>query len=595
MVNCGGGLTDLPAVLRFGVFEFDRRERELRKRGNRIKLQGQQYAVLSVLLEEPGRLVTREDLRRRLWPDGRFVEFDKAINKAICGLRRILGDSVVSPRFIDTVPGQGHRFVAPVQDWRSSAATGAPFPGLVVLPIENLSGDSGQEYIADAVTDFLISVLGQIARLRVISRTSAMSYKGVRKPLPQIAVELGVGFAVEGSLTRSGSRIRISLRLHEAGFERQLWNGKYEHRGSGLAVLQDEAAKGARKAVETHLMTGSAPQKVLCVAGHPEALDAYLRGRHFWNKRTGKDLLRSLDLYRRAIELDPNLAVAHAGLADSLVLVGLWGMQPPHQVFPEARSAALRALAIDETLAEAHTALAEVRKDHDLDWEAAERGYRRAIALNPAYATAHHWYAQLLSMSGRHSEAIAEILEARRQQPLSVPINAFAAYIYLVARQYDQAVAAAERAIELEPRSALAYWYLGRAYTVQEKWSDAIDALHEAASLSGDLALCKGDLALAMRRAGEQARAKSVLQSLQQASLKQYVSPIHIGKAHLGAGNGEAALVWLERAAKQGIPLALGLADPEFDELRGQRGFRELCARLKVPAASPWIDRVFAR
>jgi TolB-like protein/tetratricopeptide (TPR) repeat protein len=579
-------------VLRFGIFEFDRRERELRKRGSRIRLQGQHYEVLSVLLEEPGRLVTREDMRRRVWRDGRFVEFDQAINKAICGLRRILGDSAVSPRFIDTVPGQGYRFVAPVQGWGSSAATGVPFPGLVVLPIENLSGDSGQEYIADAVTDILVSALGQIGRLRVISRTTAMSYKGVRKPLPQVAGELGVRFAVEGSLTRSGSRIRISLRLHEAGSDRQLWNGSYEGRISGLSALQNEAAQGARNAVQSHFMTSSAPLVIFDVAGHPEAHDAYLRGRHLWNRRTGKDLLRSLDLYRRAIELDPHLAVAHTGLADSLVLVGLWGMRPPDEVFPEARSAAVRALAIDETLAEAHTALAEVRKDHDRDWEGAERGYRRAIALHPAYATAHHWYAQLLSMLGRHSEAIAEILEAQRLEPLSVPINAFVPYIYLVARQYDHAVAAADRAIELEPRSALAHWYLGRTYTFQEKWSDAIDALQQGASLSGDLALSKGDLALALRRAGQKARAESVLQILQQTSVKQYVSPCHMGKAHLGAGNQEAALVWQERAANEGIPLALGLADPEFDELRRQAGFRELCARLNVPAVCPYVGRV---
>jgi TolB-like protein/Flp pilus assembly protein TadD len=585
--NGGGSPAVLPAVLRFGVFEFDRRQRELRKRGDRIKLHGQHYEVLSALLEEPGRLVTREDLRRRVWPDGRFVEFDKAINKAICGLRRVLGDSAISPRFIDTVSGQGYRFVAPVQDWGGSAATGVPFPGLVVLPIENLSGNSGHEYIADAVTDILVSLLGQIARLRVISRTSAMSYKGVRKPLPQIAGELGVGFAVEGSFTRSGSRIRISLRLHEASSEQQLWNGSYEGRISELAALQNEAALGARHAVQSCLSLGSARLVISAVSGHQEVNDAYLIGRHFWNRRTGRDLLRSLDLYRRAIELDPNLAVAHAGLADSLILVGVWGMRPPDQVFPDARAAAARALAIDERLAEAHTTLAEVRKDYDLDWKGAERGYRRAIAFNPAYATAHHWYAQLLSMLGRHSEAISEILEARRLEPLSIPINAFVAYIYLVARQYDDAVAAANRAIELEPRSALAHWYLGRAYSLQEKWSNAIDALQQGAWLSGDLALYKGELALALRRAGQKARAEAVLQSLLQASTEQYVSPCHMGKAQLGAGNQEVAIVWLEQAAKERIPLALGLVDPEFDELRHQRGFLELCARLNVPTVCP--------
>ena len=190
-------------------------------------------------------------------------------------------------------------------------------------------------------------------------------------------------------------------------------------------------------------------------------------------------------------------------------------------------------------------------------------------------------------MLGRHSEAIAKILQARRLEPLSVPINAFVAYIYLVARQYDHAVAAADRAIELEPRSALAHWYLGRAYSFQEKWSDAIDALQQGGCLSDDLALCKGDLALALRRAGQQARAELVLQRLQQTSVEQYVSPCHMGRAHLGAGNQEVALVFLDRAANQRIPLALGLADPEFDELRRQRGFRELCARLNVPAIRP--------
>ena len=593
-MSAGGSNWLAQAVTNFGVFEFDAGMRELKKRGLKIKLEEQPLHVLAILLEKPGRVVSREELRRRLWAPGLHVEFDRSINKAIYVLRQALGDSPTNPHFIDTVPRRGYRFLAPVEVGRNSGAPSRVLSSVFVLPVENLSGDATLEYVADGITDALITSLGRIKALRVISRTSAMCYKGIRQPLPEIARQIGADFVLEGSLVCSNTRVRISLRFNEACNERQLWSETFDGETEYLIGLYTAVERVITDFINSQFSLTHSPLTPQTGIGHPEAYDAYLKARYLWNRRTERDLQRSIELHQRAIECDPKFALAYAGLADSLLLLGIWGLRLPHQVFPEARAAAERAIELDATLAEAHTSLAEVRKDYDWDWRSAERGYRRAIALNPSYSTAHHWYAQLLCILGRHQEAIEEIKKAQCLDPVSPSINAFVSYVHLSARQYDRAADEALKAIDLEPASALAHWYLGRACCGRKDWNEAVRALDEASKLSSGQPMFRAGLVFALWRSGDLDRAGSTMADLQEYGRRHYVSPFEFAIAYAGAGDRQAAVEWLERAFDQRVMRLVAIADPEFDLLRGEGAYQNLCTRLALPCpAIPEVQQVF--
>jgi TolB-like protein/DNA-binding winged helix-turn-helix (wHTH) protein len=454
---------DPPRRLGFGVFEVDLRDRQLTKRGLRIRLQEQPFQVLAMLLERPGEVVTRDELRNRLWPNT-VVEFDHGLNKAISKIREVLGDSVESPRFVETVARRGYRFLAdvamidipdrqrePTPDALANPSDTAPVDrtdagasskqavrpyiwslvfglalvltvslswilysknqslpkirSLAVLPMENLSGDPSQDYFADGMTDQLIASLGQISALRVISRTSVMTYKGVRKPLAQIAGELNVDAVVEGSVLRSGDQVRITAQLIQASADKHIWAQSYEGEIRDTLVLQNRVARAIAEQILVTLNRHEQAALGNSRAVNPEAYEAYLTGRYYWNKRTGDGLKRAIDHFNRAIDKDPNYAQAYTGLADSYALSGDWeyGLLSPDDAFPKAKTAATKSLVLDDNLAEAHTSLAFVLDLYDWNWELAEHEYKRAIALNPSYATAHHWYAWHLIVMGRHS------------------------------------------------------------------------------------------------------------------------------------------------------------------------------------------------
>ena len=457
-----GPAVPTPRTIRFGVFEIDVRSGELRKQGRKIRLEGQPVNILICLLENPGELVTREELHRRLWPADTYVNFEHGLNAAVKRLRRALNDSADNPRFVETLPRRGYRFLAPVradpgEDIRiveeippakSDSASEEPPAGekhhrvppqwlldwkklgialllvfailtawmlrptnsrppvirsLAVLPLENLSHDPAQEYFADGMTDELITELGQISGLRVISRTSVMTYKGVRKSLPQIARELNVETVVEGTVLRSGDQVRITAQLIQAAADKQLWAQSYEGDVHQTLALQRQVGRAI--AEEIHIELTSREREVLksVKAVNPDAYEAYLKGRYFWNKRTGDGLKKAIDYFSQAIEKDPGYAQAYAGLADSYALMGDWeyGVLPPTEAFPKAKAAAAKALTLDNTLGEAHTSLAFVLDLFDWDWGAAEREYAQAVELSPSYATAHQWYTWHLIVLGR--------------------------------------------------------------------------------------------------------------------------------------------------------------------------------------------------
>jgi TolB-like protein/DNA-binding winged helix-turn-helix (wHTH) protein len=502
--------------IRFGVFELDLRSGELQKQGRKIRLEGQPVQVLICLLENPGELVTREELHRKLWHADTFVNFEHCLNTAVKRLRQALNDSADNPRFVETLPRRGYRFIAPVQTVAvvEAAATEVPttvlpsiglspardapetadlgdcsekvdlmrggwaralkwsglallvalgsftvwmlrperhrplgIRSLAVLPLENLSGDASQDYFSDGMTDALITELGQIGGLRVISRTSVMTYKGARRSLPEIARDLSVDAVVEGAVLRSGDRVRITAQLIQAADDKHLWAQSYDGDLRDTLALQKQVAREIAGEIRIELTPHE--QAVLKNAPrvNPEAYEAYLKGRYFWNKRTAEGLKRAIDYFNLAIEKGPDYAPAYVGLTDSYALAGDWqyGVLAPKEAYPRAKAAAIKAIALDGSLGEAHISLAWCLDGFDWDWESAGREFTRGIELAPGYATGHHWYAWHLATLGRHGEAVAELEKAENMDPLSLVIGTDLAEEFLIAHRYDDAITKAGR------------------------------------------------------------------------------------------------------------------------------------------------------
>jgi TolB-like protein/Flp pilus assembly protein TadD len=595
-----------------------------------------------MLLERPGDTVTREELRHRLWSAETFVDFDHGVNKAINRIRDVLGDSATSPRFVETVARRGYRFIADVtveegtapavperrtddvvsvedgpaapvatspqirRGRRSRAFTAggvaltlgsivfvfwaarppaAPAPphirSLAVLPLENLSGDASQEYFADGMTDELIATLGQISALRVISRTSVMPYKRVRKPLPQIARELNVDAAVEGTVLRFGGQVRITAQLIDGRDDEHLWSATYDGDLRDTLTLQNTVARAIAEQIRINIQPREQATLRHGKVVDPQSYEAYLKGRYFWNKRTAEDLQKAIEYFNEAIERDPMSARAFSGLADTYALLGDWeyGVLAPSDALPRARAAAIKALQLDDTLGEAHTSLAFVLDAFDWDLKAAETELRRSIELNPGYATAHHWYAWHLSVSGRNEEAIAELKKAQNLDPLSLIINADLAEILLIARFTDESIRQSRKTLELDVNFPLAHNQLGMAYLQRHQYDEAISELQKAVELSGGSPTCIANLARAFAASGRRAEAEQRLADLKKRSRAQYSNAAEIAAVCAALGDNDQAMTWLEKGYEERFNPSV-LLRPGFDPLRADRRFRDLERRV---------------
>jgi TolB-like protein/DNA-binding winged helix-turn-helix (wHTH) protein/Tfp pilus assembly protein PilF len=633
-----------PGRLRFGIFEADLRTGELKKRGTRIRLQEQPFQVLAVLLTRPGELVTRDELRDRLWTADTFVDFDHGLNKAINKIREALGDSAQSPRYVETVSRRGYRFVADVAvvEFESaprdrSAAPGGGVPlaaddrepfkvteqgtahtargwrrtltiagcglglasviligwllhsrppsptirSVAVLPLENLSGDASQEYFADGMTDQLIATLGQISALRVISRTSAMRYKGALKPLPQIARELNVDAVIEGSIVRSGGRVRITAQLIEAASDRHLWAQSYDGDLRDTLALQSRVAGAIAEEIRINIEPKEQAALRNVKRVNPDAYEAYLKGRYFWNKRTVDGLNRAREYFDDAVAKAPDYARAHSGLADTYALLGDWqyGVMSPREALPAAKAAAVKALELDDTLGEAHTSLGFVLSGFDWNWAAAEKEFRQAIDLNPGYATAHHWYAWHLSLMGRNGEAIDEMRKARSLDPLSLIINADLAEVLLLAHFYDESAQQSRKTIDMDPDFALAHNQLAEAYLQKHMGGDAIAEFQRAVQLSEHSPICTANLARAYASSGRNADAQQLMTGLKQRSNQAYSNAAEIAMVYAALGENTQAMAWLERGYDERFNPGV-LLRPGFDSLRADPRFRDLVHRV---------------
>jgi TolB-like protein/DNA-binding winged helix-turn-helix (wHTH) protein/Flp pilus assembly protein TadD len=613
----------------FGTFEFEPDISELRKHGLRIKLRGQPIEVLTMLLQHPGEAVTREDLQKRLWPADTYVDFEHSLNAAMKRLRAALGDSADAPRFIETLAGRGYRFIAPLSQ-PAEVVTPAPqviapeqkpdqkptrrprlallaagiagfvllaligihlpsirdtvrnrtFSGsirsLAVLPLANLSGDPDQEYFVDGMTDALRQHLEGISSLRVISRTSSMHYRGSGKPLPDIALALNVDAVVDGSVLRSGDRVRINVELIQAGMDRHLWSNSYEGGLRDVFVLQADVAQRIADEIRVTLTPPDRARLAKVRASNPDAYLAYSKGRFFWNKRNEQDLKKAIGFFQQAVDKDPDYALAYDGLADCWLPLGWYGFLSPSETFPHAKAAVTRALSLDDSLAEAHTSLAFVNLYYDRDWAGAEREFRRAIDRNPNYANGHHWYAEFLSLVGRHKEAIAESQRARELDPLSNIIDTWVSSRYFFARQYDKAIEEGRNAVEMDPSFGPAHLVLGQAYEQKGMLQEAIAEFERASSLAGGGSMYAASLAHALGLAGRRAEAMKVLEDLSKAG-RGFVSSYDLAIARLGLGDKAKAFELLNAAVHERSPRVAFLGvDPRFDGLRGDPRFRAL-------------------
>jgi len=611
-----------PRVIRFATFAVDLPTRELRKSGLKLRLHGQPFEVLAMLLEKPGELVSREQLRERLWPTDTFVDFDHGVNTAINRLREALGDSADNPRFIETLPRRGYRFIAPVESSAPPAQAAPPvgstapetlpvlaakadkasgkwkkFAGILatmvllglvvaanvgdfrhrllggqprtqiqciaVLPLVNLSNDVNQDYFADGMTEALTTDLGKISALRVISRTSVMQYKGTKKSLPEIARELQVDALVEGTVSRSGNHMRITANLVQASPERHLWAESYDSEIVDILTVQTEVAQAVAREIQVKLTP--AEQKLLSNARpvNPEAHDDYLRGRYLCSDDTREGLDKSIPYFRRAIQEAPDDPLGYAGLAVCYSLVAWAGDMFANDLtsknsLPAARDAALKALQLDPNLAEAHTALGTVRMVLEWDWTGAEAEFKRAIQLNPNYAAAHTWYAHYLVAVGRPDESVVEAKRALALDPFSQFTRDFAEWICFLARHYDLAIELSRKSVELTPESPWAHFDLAQAYEGKGQSDEAIQEYLKAEEFFG---MSQERLA-ELRAAYQQSGTKGYWRKSQELCERAIQEPRKSASA-----SGFGFCDYMQRVDAAGIQVRLGDYDAAFANL----------------------------
>jgi len=474
--------------------------------------------------------------------------------------------------------------------WKASKPRGRAgvTPGaiqsLAVLPLENLSGDATQDYFSDGMTDALITELSHIRKLRVISRTSVMQYKRTQKSLGDIARDLNVDAVVEGSVVRSSGRVRISAKLVQTSLEQTLWGGNYERDFTDVLALQSDVATAIAREIQVELSEPEASQLASRRAVIPEAYEAYLKGRFEAEKRTPEGITNAVRYFREAISRDPTYAAAYAGLADGLLYTSTYQIRPPEEVIPEGKVAAQKALDLDDRLAEAHASLAGLRFYH-LEWEGVESEFQRAIALNPGYATAIHWYALTLAATGRKEESITEIKLAREIDPRSLIINANVGWCYYLAGDPDRAIEEERSTLRMDPGFVVAHGYLGQALLQKKLYAQAVDEFRNTVSLSPGDMVRKADLAYAYAQAGKSEQVREILQEFLHAPSSTYISPYAWAMLYAGMGRKQETLAWLEKAYVERNARMVNLAvHPQFAFLRGHSGFENLLVRMNVPA-----------
>jgi TolB-like protein/DNA-binding winged helix-turn-helix (wHTH) protein/Tfp pilus assembly protein PilF len=609
----------------FGPFALDTTTGELRKAGILIKLQPQPFRVLLLLAEHAGAVVTREEIQRCLWSESTFVDFEHGINFSINQIRGALADDAEKPRYIETLPRRGYRFIANVESlkesakpessvkvaralpWRSVLVAGlllillpvsylawhrthppvvAP-PSrimLAVLPFQNLTGDPKQEYLTDGVTEEMITQLGRLQpeRMGVIARTSVMGYKHGDERLDQIGRELGVQYILEGSVRRDQDRMRITAQLIQVKDQSHLWAREYEHSLKDLFALQDDVTAGVAQEIQSRLALEPRNRAGRNHPVTPEAYDAYLLGRYSLSGRTAAGYQNAEKYFHSAIAADPNYALAYTGLAESYLLMSANGSSL-QAVSLQARTAAKKALTIDPTLSEPHAILGLIAQNHDWNWEESEREFKLAMALDPNDATPHQWYSGSLVVRGRFEECFREIAIARQLDPLSLTIRTAEGEWFYLARRYDDAIRKFDRILEIEPNFATSHIDRGLSYEQKGKWREALTDLETGRRLD-DTPHNAAMLGEAYALSGDKNRARQILGELQARAKREDVSALYPAVIYTGLGEKDSAFAGLEDAFKERPTYLLGLKTAAlYDPLRSDPRFDDLLKRMGLP------------
>lgn len=566
-------------VVRFGVYEADLRAGELRKQGLRLRLPEQPFQLLAILLEHSGQVVTREELQKRLWPDGTFVDFEQGLNAAVKRLREVLGDSAESPRFIETLARRGYRFI------ESLTASPGRIESLAVLPLENLSRDPEQEYFAEGMTEALINSLAKIGALRVVSRTTAMHYKGVHRPLRELAQELHVDGIVEGTVQRSGERLRISAQLLHAPTDTHLWAESYDRDLRDVLALQSEVAQAIAREIRIKLTPVDQARFAEARPVDPEAYEAYLKGRYHWNRRSGEGLKKGLQYFQQAVAKDPNYAAAYLGLADCLSVLGWTGFVAPDEGCGRAGGLTIQALEMDRGSGEAHASLGFATMLYDYDFATAEKEFERSIELSPRYATAHQWFGLYLALMARFEEGYTELKRAVRLDPHSLMIRVTLGFVCWCWRRYDEAIEQFEKVLETDPNFLWAHCDMGFTYADHSMYERAIAAGRKAVELSQGAPTFVAFLGDEYAVAGRLAEARETLERLRELSKQQYVTSYMVARIHAAMGETDEALRWLETAYQERAAwMVIMKVDPRFDYMRSHPRFLDLMRRMNFPA-----------
>jgi TolB-like protein/DNA-binding winged helix-turn-helix (wHTH) protein len=621
-----------PRVVKFGVFEVDLQAGEVRKAGMKQKLAGQPFQVLQALLERPREIVGREELRERIWPGNTFVDYDLALKKAVNRLREVLGDSAESPHFIETIPRRGYRFLGTLEAAEQPHVVPATIPpttrmripwaltagsalvllaalliglnidklrtrifaksrwpeirSIAVLPLQNLSNDPNQDYFTDGITDALTTELAQIGALRVISRTSAEHFKGTRETLPEIGRALNVEAIVEGSVTRSENRVRVTAQLIDAPSDRHLWAKSYERELKDVLALQDEVARDIAEEIRVKLTPEERTRLTDARPVNPEAHEAYLRGRFLWNQRTESQLHKAKDYFEQAIAKDPGYAAAYSGLADTYFYLSYgWGHIPPKEGMPLARAAALKSIELNGSAAEGHASLGAVKFLYDWDFPGAEQELKRAIALNPNYELGHHAYAVLLAAEHRNQESVGEARRAVDVDPLSVPANNILGAMLGSANLWDEALTQSQKALELDPNPTHLPMFLTRIadyYWIKRMKNEAIEADLKARAARGATSKEIEEI----RRIYASSGRKGVLQRDIQSALKRWEKDhwhndaFNLASLYAELGDMDTSFKWIDKCVELRstvlIWIYIGdtawLKDPRFAEVQRKMG-----------------------
>ena len=622
-------------ILRFNDTELDVGRYEIRRNGRSLRLERLPMELLILLASRQGELVTREEVIERLWGKGVHLDVDQGINTAVRKIRMCLRDTAENPTYIQTVVGKGYRFIPPVsisqpaimtavealpkigdpgpsptasspfsqpriKSWLAIAAIAStsaiaglvgfwyvhrePRPdairAIAVLPFDNLSGDAAQDYFVDGVTDELITELAKMGGVRVISRTSSMQYKHAKGNLRRIASELDVDAVVEGAVARSGDRVRITAQLIRASSDQHLWANSYERDVSNILELQTEIAAAVARELRVEL----APQMPLTASQRPlnqEAYTEYLRGRYAWNLRREPALLEAVQHFETAIRIAPEFAQAYSALADCHTALGYLNARSPDETFPNARIAAQRALELDSSLAEPHASLGYYYLYYERDWQAAETEFRKAIELNPNYATAHDWYGVYLTARGRWSDALAEMKKASDLDPLSLPISTDVGFSLYYSGNYDAAIKSLHGTLAKDPGFPLAHLWLGRAYEEKAMYPEAIAEFEKVQTALPGWPVTIAAAGWVYGRWGKTIDARRRLAELNAESKHRYVSSYAIALVHSGLGEKEETLRLLALGLKERTNWMVWTAvDPRWQPVRGDARFQELLHKV---------------